>query len=197
MVLAIILSVIIIILIISIVVGKKSGTYETPWKRAGRKGENLAGQLITSQLRPKDRLFRNVKISYEGKPAEMDYIIVNNYGVFIIEVKNYKGRLYGSESDYEWRKLKTDDWGNDFQKTVKNPIPQVKRQVYILAKYLQSYGVDVWVEGYAILIENNSPIRSPYILSNSRDINRAIHTSNKNRLTSRTQARIVSILSSM
>ena len=45
-----------------------------------------------------------IGVEYDGKPAEIDLVIVNRYGVFIFEVKNYNGVLIGGEDDYEWQK---------------------------------------------------------------------------------------------
>ena len=154
-------------------------------RRAGRRGEAAAINAIKSVLRDDDLLFTNVEISFEDKRAELDDVIVNRFGVFIIEVKNYRGRLYGNEDDYEWEKYKDDGYGNTFLKKVKNPIKQVKRQVYILAKYLDYYGSRVWVEGYALLTQGNSPVHSTYVLSSIDDIDRVIHTPGKNLLTKR------------
>lgn len=160
--------------------------FEPDEKRYGRQGERTATNVIQQILRKDDYLFTNVPISYNGKNTELDNVIVNKYGVFIIEVKNYKGRLYGSEDDYEWQKYKDDRYGNTFVKNVKNPIKQVKRQTYILAKYLDYYGVKVWVEGYALLIQGNSPVDSKFILSSVYDIDSAIHTFGRNRLSIQT-----------
>lgn len=134
-------------------------------------------------------------VSYDGKNAELDNVIVNKYGVFIIEVKYYKGRLYGAEDDYEWQKYKDDGYGNTFEKNVKNPIKQVKRQTYILAKYLEYYGPRVWVEGYAFLVNGNSPVNSSYMLESLDDIDKAIHTFGKNRLNVQTIESIKKLLS--
>ncbi len=97
-------------------------------------------------LKEKDLLFSNVSIEIEGKRTELDHIIVNNRGIFIIEVKNYSGSLMGTDNDYEWVKTKISSSGNSYTKIVKNPIKQVNRQVYLLAQFLKYYGVDVWVE---------------------------------------------------
>lgn len=78
-----------------------------------------------------------MSIAYDGRPAELDCVVVNKNGVFVIEVKNYVGVLFGKENEYEWKKYKKTAAGNVYEKTVKNPIKQVKRQVYILAKYLE------------------------------------------------------------
>lgn len=179
----------VIVLIIVIATSSTTGTsnpwdFETPERRVGRVGEQQATQIIRSVLREDDRLFTNVPIHYEDKLAELDNVIVNKFGVFIIEVKNYNGRLIGKEDDYEWVKYHTTDAGNTYSKIVKNPIKQVKRQVYVLAKFLEYYGaVRVWIEGYALLLQGNSPVASKYVLSNIQDIDKAIHTPNRNRLT--------------
>lgn len=178
---------------------KKSGFWEwifTPeYKRVGIRGEEAAVRAIQSVLREDDRLFTNVNIEYDGKPAELDNVIVNKYGVFIIEVKNYTGHIVGSEDDYEWQKYKTTDAGNTYEKTVKNPIKQVKRQVYILARYLEYYGPRVWVRGYAILLHGNSPVQSEYMLTSVTDIDRVIHTPDRRMLDVKTVESITKLLS--
>ncbi len=170
--------------------------FEAPERRVGRLGEQRATHIISSVLREDDRLFTNVQVNYEDKPAEFDNVIVNKFGVFIIEVKNYNGRLVGNEDNYEWVKYHTTDAGNTYSKIVKNPIKQVKRQVYVLAKFLEYYGtVRVWIEGYALLLQGNSPVESDYILSSIQDIDKAIHTSNRNRLTQKNIEEISKLLS--
>lgn len=43
---------------------------------------------------------------------------MNQYGIFIIEVKNYSGKLVGTEDDYEWQKYHTTPSGNTYFKMV-------------------------------------------------------------------------------
>ncbi len=178
---------------------KKPGFWEwifTPeYKRVGIRGEEAAARAIESVLREGDRLFTNVSIEYDGKPAELDNVVVNKYGVFIIEVKNYTGYIVGGEDEYEWRKYKTTDAGNTYEKTVKNPIKQVKRQVYVLARYLEYYGPRVWVRGYAILLHGNSPVQSEYMLTSVADIDRVIHTPDRRMLDAKTLEKINELLS--
>lgn len=165
------------------------------YKRVGIRGEEAAVRAVESVLREGDRLFTNVKIEYEGKPAELDIVVVNRYGVFIIEVKNYTGYIVGGEDDYEWQKFKTTDAGNTYERTVKNPIKQVKRQIYILAHYLEYYGPRVWVKGYAILLHDNSPVESSYLLDSIASIDRAIHSRDRTILNMDTIEKISNLLS--
>ena len=191
---------VIALIIVIVYVASKSGdfggyTFEPPQRTAGKRGEFVATRYIQSVLLDDDALFTNVSISYDGRPAELDSVIVNKYGVFVIEVKNYSGHLSGSEDDYEWTKVHISSSGNPYYKTVKNPIKQVKREVYVLAKYLDYYGVSVWVSGYAMIIGASSPVNSEYILSSVEDIDRAIHTPQKRMLSRATVNSIKKLLS--
>lgn len=169
--------------------------FEPPEKRAGRRGEAIAADAIRQVLRDDDYLLTNVRISIPEKETELDNVVVNRYGVFIIEVKNYRGELVGNEDDYEWKKYKTTDAGNTYEKTVKNPIRQVKRQRHILAQHLKYYGVDVWVKGYVILLHRNSPVESELVLDGLADIDRALHTPDRTRLDKKNVEKIVELLS--
>lgn len=148
-------------------------------KLAGDEGENDAFDIIQSVLHKDDILFRNVKISFDGMETELDNIIVNSFGVFIIEVKSYVGRISGNEDDFEWTKEKMSDSGKMYINPVKNPIKQVKRQVYILANYLKGHDVNVWVSGNVFMTHGNSPVKSTFILAGPEDIDRVIHCQGK------------------
>ncbi len=168
---------------------------ESPEKRAGRYGEIFAGKIIREILNEDDILLTNVKISADDKQTELDNVVINQNGVFIIEVKNYSGQLIGDEDDSDWIKNKITPGGNLFQKEVRNPIKQVKRQIYILSRLFKENDISVWIEGYVFLVERNSPVRSTYILDSQYDINRAVHTRESKRISKETMEKIVSILS--
>ena len=194
--LIIIVIIAIILIIVNISKHDFSGTaFEEPQREVGRYGEIRASLLIRNVLRDNDCLFTNVAFEYDNRPAELDCVVVNKYGVFIIEVKNYTGKIFGNEDDYEWKKYKLTDAGNVYEKNVKNPIKQVKRQVYLLAKYLDYYGVDVWVKGYALLMQGNSPVCSEYVLSSLDEIDKAIHTKDRTLLSDHTISKIKELIS--
>ena len=148
---------------------------ESPEKRAGRLGERYARNIIQEILEEDDILLSNVQITADEKFTELDNVIINSNGVFIIEVKNYSGELFGEEEDQEWIKNTISGAGNVYQKVVKNPIKQVKRQIYILSRLLKENDIDVWIEGYVFFVEMNSPVVSSYVLRTQKDIDNAIH----------------------
>ena len=182
------------IAVIALVAGR-AGDMEPPHEAAGRYGEQVITERIKTVLKEDDFLLTNVNVEYNGKPAELDNLIVNKYGVFIIEAKYYSGTLYGEEDDSKWEKIHFSAAGEPYRKTVRNPISQVKREVDVLARYLRSYGVSVWVEGYAMIYGADSPVDSDYMLYTTADIDRAIHTPKKQRLNAKTVESIKNLLS--
>ena len=176
-----VVGIIVIFVLFIIVFSNNDKTFQ---KEAGCRGEKLATNIIKSVLKEGDYLYTNVSISYNGKKTELDNVVVNKYGVFIFEVKNYNGKLIGEEDDYTWKKYKDDGYGNIFVKEVKNPIKQVKRQIYILARYLNNF--NVWVEGYAIILYAKGNIKSEYLIKDVKNIDKAIHSFKKNRLSKHT-----------
>lgn len=198
--LAILILIIVVVIIVAVAFGTSDSTkppwiFEAPEKRAGRRGEYAVTNAIKSVLREGDYLFTNISISFDGQLTELDNVVVNKYGVFIIEAKYYKGRLYGKEDDYKWVKYKDDGYGNTFKMEVKNPVKQVKRQVYILSKYLKYYGERTWVDGYAVLVKGGSPIKSNIVLESTYDIDKAIHTPERHLLPKQKVEAIKKILS--
>lgn len=145
-------------------------------KSAGNKGEAYFNNMLKSILRNDDVLIRNVCLQVNGKEAEIDSLIINNNGIFIVEVKNYNGRLYGDIDDFEWTKEKVSPGGNVFYKQVKNPIKQVKRQTYKLSQFLKENNIRIWISGYAYFINGNSPVDDESVIYDIDEFDRIIHT---------------------
>ncbi|MBR7077133.1 MAG: NERD domain-containing protein [Clostridia bacterium] len=148
----------------------------TPEKIAGNRGEKLAEIYIKRALDGDDYVFKNVEIVYDGRETELDEVVVNCCGVFIIEVKNLRGIIDGGEDDAEWTQYKTADSGITYGNSVKNPVKQVNREVYLLKNYLLERGVKVWVEGYVFFVQGNCPVRGERVLESIDEIRETVHT---------------------
>ncbi len=164
-------------------------------RAAGREGEDIIEREIRSVLNYDDFIIRNAEIICGSSRREFDFIIVNSNGVFIIETKNYRGYLTGKENDYNWGKYHVSGAGNVYYKEARNPILQSAGQAGFLGRYLRSYGVNVWVDGYAVILGSDSPVKSDRILYNRGDIDRAIHSPKQYRLNAETVSAIKRILS--
>lgn len=163
--------------------------------RAGEKGEYLAASAIASILYEGDWHIRNFAFSVDDREAECDVLVVNTNGIFVFEVKNYTGVLSGGEADYTWEKVKESDGGNLYSKEIKNPIKQVKRQVWLLKELLESYGIyDFWIDGYVLLVNANPHDESEYILTDLSEVERIIHKPGKRPLNKSKKDAVISAI---
>lgn len=169
-------------------------TEEDGKERAGKEGEILAGKMIQQYLNEQDILFNNVEIVVHGRETELDYVVINKNGVFIFEVKNYSGELEGNEDDEYWNKYKISSGNNEYVKEVRNLIKQLKREIYLLKEYLKYYGIDLWINGYVLFVNMNSPIDSDYTINNERELNSILHTRGGQTLNKKQIEKIVNIL---
>ncbi|MGF1584332.1 MAG: NERD domain-containing protein [Bacteroidales bacterium] len=77
------------------------------------------------------RRFHNLIIPSKSGTTQIDHILVSPYGLFIIETKNKKGWIFGSENQPTWtQSLYTKKYS--FQ----NPLRQTFRQKKILSEFL-------------------------------------------------------------
>ena len=173
----IIIGIIIVLLIAAIIalIAVRRKRAIPPHKAAGIAGEDAAASVIKRVLQKGDQCFRNVPIVHDGKETELDFLIMNTNGVFIIEVKNYSGEITGTKDDRYWEKTKTSQGGNTYVKRIENPIPQIKREEQILGRLLRSEGIRVWTKGYVFFLRCNRPFRNHYLLNTGNDIDREIH----------------------
>ncbi len=167
---------------------------EPPEREMGRQGERFATGLIREILTTEDQLLTNVYLSVRGKETELDNVIINDYGVTIIEVKNYIGEIAGDVEDYEWLITSTSAMGYFSQKMVKNPIVQVRRQIKIVSALLEENGIHAPIRGYTFLVAGNAPVDSPEILHTQSDIGQAIHREWEERISKTDLERIYSLI---
>ncbi len=174
-IIGIILLVALIIWLINIVSENDYEREQRKIKDAGNFGESICKGEIKQILRSDDILINNICLNINGKETEIDNLIINKNGIFIIEVKNYNGTLYGDIDDFEWKKRKVSPGGNVFTKEVKNPIRQMKRQTYLLSRYLKENGIWIWISPYAYFINDNSPVDDESVISDIQELDTIIH----------------------
>jgi predicted RNA-binding Zn-ribbon protein involved in translation (DUF1610 family) len=75
--------------------------------------------------------FHDVIIPSKHGTTQIDHILVSPFGIFIVETKNYKGWIYGSESQSTWTQVIYRS-KHSFQ----NPLRQTHRHKKVLSKYL-------------------------------------------------------------
>ena len=70
-----------------------------------------------------------------GKTSQTDHIVINSNGVFVIETKNYSGRIYGNDTQKEWTQVL--NYGKVKNKFY-NPVKQNASHIYHLKEFLPS-----------------------------------------------------------
>jgi hypothetical protein len=63
-------------------------------KIKGAIGEKSVAFLLSGLDKRKYKLINNIMLSVGNKTTQIDHIIVSNYGIFVIETKNYKGWMF-------------------------------------------------------------------------------------------------------
>ena len=182
----------VVILFISLFLSLSNG--EDQKRIAGKEGELQAKKILNHYLNENDLLLNNVNISIHGRNTELDYVVINNNGVFIFEVKNFSGKLVGNEDDQYWNKYKISRGNKEYIKEIRNPIKQLKREIYLLKEYLKYYGVDLWIEGYVLFVNMNSPVESEYTVNDKSEIDDILHLRRNQVLTKNQIEKIISIL---
>ncbi len=95
-------------------------------------GEAVANLLAFLILDKKTyHLIKNVTIPAENGTTQIDHIIVSIYGVFVVETKNMKGWIFGSQAQKTWTQ-KIFKHTNKFQ----NPLHQNYKHVKTLQSIL-------------------------------------------------------------
>jgi hypothetical protein len=101
-------------------------------KFKGKIAEKTTSLGMTFKLDPKEyTIFNNLIIKDSRGQTQIDHVIVSKYGIFVIEVKNYNGWIFGNENDEYWTQVVFKK-KNKFQ----NPLRQNYRHFMALSEYL-------------------------------------------------------------
>jgi len=86
---------------------------------------------VCGQNRLAATLINNIIVVNEGESSEIDHVVVSSFGVFVIETKNYSGKIYGNERSPYWKQyLKKSEF------EFRNPVRQNYGHVMALKKVL-------------------------------------------------------------
>ncbi len=76
--------------------------FKSPWFK-GYIGEVIVNFTINIRLDKDDyHLIKNVTLPTEDGTTQIDHILVSSKGIFVLETKNMKGWIFGSEKQRQW-----------------------------------------------------------------------------------------------
>lgn len=130
-----ILIVVVAIVLVAVILSKyKPGKWESSNERRGRKGEEYINEILARAIDNTDaKLISGYIFQGNDITVQIDHLIINTNGVYVIETKNWSGYVYGSENDGKWTQVLAN--GNT-KNQLRNPIKQNKGHIYQLSKIL-------------------------------------------------------------
>lgn len=113
-------------------------SYFTVFFNTGNLAEYLTWQILDRQPEYKKTLV-NLYIPNDLNTREIDSILINEYGIFVIESKGYSGWIFGNERDINWKQMLYNK-----QYYFYNPIIQNRNHIKSLAKILDLKDMNIF-----------------------------------------------------
>lgn len=121
-------------------------------------GEKTVAGILKTLPEAKYRILNDIMLETKYGTTQIDHIVVSVYGIFVIETKNYKGWITGSEYGEMWTK---NVYGKKY--TFRNPLKQNYAHVMALSEKLdrpKDYFVPIVVFSVNsdIKVKTNTPV---------------------------------------
>lgn len=68
-------------------------------------GEKTTSSILLFLDKSNYKVINNVVLKSGNKTSQIDHIVISDYGIFVIETKNYKGWILGSENSEYWTQV--------------------------------------------------------------------------------------------
>ncbi len=137
------------IVIISIVLIIIFGTYLKRPGTRGKRGENRVKWIIGDTIENEQYVINDLIVLVNGKTSQIDHIVINPRGVFVIETKNYSGKIYGAENQHEWTQVLA---RGNVKNKVYNPLKQNATHVYNVKKIVGN----LHIRSLVVFVKNNT-----------------------------------------
>lgn len=110
------------------------------WDERGKGyyGEFLVFSLLYQQIPGVCKILMNLEIPVEnGKTTEVDLLMIHETGIYVFEIKHYKGVIYGKDTDIKWTQFfRTED--NQY---FDNPILQNEYHIKAIKKLFPNVAI--------------------------------------------------------
>lgn len=108
--------------------------------RRGRAGENKVSRILSKLPYIQYRVINDVLLKTSHGTIQIDHVVLSEYGIFVIETKNYSGWILGGEHSEEWTK---NVYGQKYQ--FRNPLKQNYAHVKALMEVLEITDQNVFI----------------------------------------------------
>lgn len=139
-----------------------------------KKVKGIAGEfnirMILSGLYDKEYfVMNNLLLNVNGTTSQIDHVVISVYGIFVIETKNYSGKIYGKETSANWKQF---IHGNEISihnpirqnyghvKAIQNKLPDSLKDMNIIPVIVFPDSTEIHVSARNTYVINNSELLS-------------------------------------
>lgn len=106
----------------------------------GWMGERAVAAILSSLDELRYKVINNLVIEVNGKTVQIDHVIISDFGIFVIETKNYQGWIVGGEHAEYWTQVIFNRKSRFY-----NPIRQNYGHIQALKKCLPEYPAALFI----------------------------------------------------
>lgn len=130
----------------------------------GREGEEKVRSILLTLPKSEYIVLSDVLLPTVGGTTQLDHVVISEYGIFVIEVKNYQGQIYGGKTGEEWT-----NYLNGKEYKIRNPLLQNYAHAKAVARVLKTSTANIFpltvFSGSAVLkIQNHQQVIYEYSL---------------------------------
>ncbi len=147
--------------------------YRSKAEAIGEKGEKKVSSYLEDLDCNDYRVYNDLLIRNGRYTTQVDHVIISHYGVFVLETKNYHGKIYGSGNAEFWNQFLPSfgykRFGFTQKHQLRNPLLQNTGHVKTLRRVvfgndIPIYGIVVFPNDAKLKVTTNQPVLSAWEL---------------------------------
>ena len=152
-------------------------------------GEKSISSILYLLDKSKYSVINNIVLERDTKTSQIDHVVISDFGIFVIETKNYKGWIVGNEKSEHWTQVL-------FKRKQRfyNPIKQNLGHINVLKTYLSKYPSINYIPIVVFLSKSDIKVKTTYNIINSRQLIQTIKKYNEINLEQREKEDIYKII---
>lgn len=117
------------LLVVSVLLGALARFLKTPSGK-GALGEALVGATL-ARVGDEWKILHDLTFVMDGESTQIDHVAISRFGVFVIETKNYSGKIFGKPGEPKWTQVL-----GRLKSQFQNPLRQNYRHTKFLSETL-------------------------------------------------------------
>ncbi|MCI8387454.1 MAG: NERD domain-containing protein [Clostridiales bacterium] len=132
-----IIIIIAVILALSIVIIIDRRRRERRQREIGADGERLVSEILASLPAGRYVSLADIMLPRGARTSQIDHIVLSNHGIFVLEVKNYGGAVYGHENAEKWVQYRYGEHRSGDRREFYSPLAQNEAHIAALMELLE------------------------------------------------------------